>query len=282
MKKILSLLLILAISISSYAQCVIQPNCTNTVNMCNTITNEAYNGNVCFVGYGVISNSVNWNNWSVLQFLSSPTPIYVEQAVNFQNGPKKVFTSGTVYFQNNFSMDGSDTLVVGTGSVARLNSIISNNSNIGQKNVIVLNTGAQVFVNNLEYYPGDTIKTVIGNNSNNVYIVACGTVALSTNIIQFELKDSNIHWKVDSKDEVQIQYSDDGKNYRTKFYSNLTEGIYRVYEAGYYRLVTNNKYSDIIKYNMSVLKTGNEIYYYMGRFYKDKPVGVPYGVKKLN
>lgn len=282
MKKLL-ILIFATSTINVSAQCIQFPTCTNTVELCQALTNQSYNGNTCFVGYTDITNSVNWNNWQWLSFNSTSASLNIGQAINMQNGPKKIFCQGyAVNFWNNVSFDGGDTMVVGSGCTAQVTYPISNNSNPSQKNVIVLGSGATLYVGSgmTIYQPGDTIKTVPGNNSNNIYIVACNSVPLPVTIERFNITNEKLAWKVNGDYLVKIQYSSDGQYWQPFHTTYQTEGTKEIKESGFYRLEVNGKYSPTLPFKTKELNPGHQIYYYMGNYYNNTKNLPYYGTSK--
>lgn len=280
------LILLSILSIKLQAQCVQTPSCINEVVMtCNDLSNQYSNGNTCFSGYGSIPTSYNWNGqWNWFQFNSTIASIGVEQSLNLGNGAKKVFTSGAggVNFFGNFSMDGGDTLVVGTGCTTQVTYPISNNSNPGQKNVIILNPGAILYVglNMAIYEPGDTIKTVPGNNSNNIYVIACYSVPLQVKIEDFSLNGNALNWTVNNADQIKIEYSVDQKSWNPVYSTSINKGSFGIVASGYYRLNADGEYSKTIVYTHDNVSSPKRVYYYMGNYYTDTKYLPYYGVPK--
>ena len=280
MKKLTFILSLFSLNLQ--AQCIQVPNCTNSVSMCNTITNMSLQGNWCFEGHGSISNSVNWNNWDWIRFNSISASININQNVNFGGGAKKVYNTGyAVNYWGNTSFNGSDTIFVGDGCTVQVTNPISNNSNSGNYNTIVLGVGSRLFIgpSMVEYHVGDTIRTNPSNNSNNIYVVGCSSTPLSIDEVKFYLNGNLLYWQTESTD-IQIQYSETGNSFRTIHYSSYPIGNLSIKEAGFYRLFHDGKYSKILQYNMSKLSE-KRIYYYMGNFYHQQPQTEYYGTKKI-
>lgn len=277
MKKLTFILSLFSLNLQ--AQCIQVPNCTNSVSMCNTLTNMNLQGNWCFEGHGSISNSVNWNNWDWIRFESINASINVDQNINFGGGTKRVYNTGyAVNYWGNTSFNGSDTMFVGDGCTVQITHPISNNSNSGNHNVVILGMGARLFIgiSMVEYHIGDTIHTNPSNNSNNIYVLGCSGLPLSIDETKFYLNGNLLYWQTDATD-IQIQYSEDAKFFRTIHYGNSI-GNLAIKEAGFYRLSYDDKFSKVIPYNMSKLSE-KRIYYYMGNFYHQQPKTEYYGTK---
>lgn len=281
MKPILTILAVMSLNFVS-AQCPIVPECLSQNQISGqTLTNLNLQGNQCFYGFGSIAQSVNWNNWNWLQFHSTTASINLQQNVNFGGGTKKTYNTGyVVNYWGNTSFNGGDTLIIGTNCTVQITNPISNNSTSGNYNTIVMMPGSTLFVglSMVQYYPGQVIQTNSSNNSNNIYIISCSDVPLGNKIMEFGLKGDILNWFVEDSDDIQLQYSEDGINFRTIYYTSQNQGYYKAREAGFYRLKADEVYSKIERYQIRVLEEP-KVYYYMGKFYKEKPKTNYYGTK---
>lgn len=276
MKKLTFLFCLFTVNLQ--AQCLVMPQCTNIIPISSNVSNINLQGNWCFEGYGSIAQSVNWNNWDWIQFKSTTASLNIDQNVNFGGGAKKIYCQGyAVNFWGNTSFNGNDTLFVSDGCTVQITNPISNNSNSGNYNTIVLGIGSHLFINNTEYYIGDTIHTNSSNNSNNIYIIGCNGTPLAITNPKFYLHGTLLYWETESN-KNEIQYSEDGKSFRTIYYSSLSYGNLAIKEAGFYRLKSDEYYSKILQFNLSKLSE-KRIYYYMGNFYHEQPKTEYYGIK---
>lgn len=265
MKQFKLLLILVLITNIVKAQCIIAPVCTNSITINgNNLQNQSVNSDVCITGSGIIPNSFNWNNWNNLTFNGS---IISNQDINFQNEAKRTFNYGNINYLTNTSMDGQDTISVETNSALFINNLIANNF----PNIIILKSNASLIVKyqgvNTNFFPGDTIKTVLGNNSNNVLVLACNNIPLKTTILEFVLYHNFLRWTVESNSTIEVQYSEDGIHFASNYLTSSQTDYTEIKESGFYRLKVGEIYSRIISYNMITLKKSKDsLYYYNSKF----------------
>ncbi|ANI88968.1 hypothetical protein A9P82_06465 [Arachidicoccus ginsenosidimutans] len=170
MKKIFTLIIgSTLLSANIYAQCWVQPDCTNEVTVSGTLTNKNYNGSTCFEGSGTISNSVNINNWDYLSFTGTITVAQVQNVTS-----KEIYASGNIKF-GNISLGGTSTIFV-FGNLS-----LSGYNNNGQTTVILGDESSSITISGKEYHAGDTIK----QNSNYIAITSCKATSLPITLKSF-------------------------------------------------------------------------------------------------
>lgn len=282
--------------ITSSAQCLPEPVCTQLVTFPGTnVSNISLNGDVCFEGYGDINNNNNFNNWNFQKYNSTDGPIQQNQNINFPNGAGKVYAQGlNVTFTGNFHMNGSDTFVIRQNSFAYIHNLISNNGTPSHRNVIIIEQGGILYYgsNAVEYNPvglPDTIQTTLGNPSNDVIVITCnvpGAPLSLNNIVEFKIQGDMLYWFVEDPEDIQIQYSEEStKGFRTIHYGTDNGGSIIIKESGFYRIKSGNSYSIILPYNMKRLTPESREYLYYdvrsGKFSNVKPDYYIHGVKKI-
>jgi len=190
------------------AQCWVQPDCKQEVQVIGNLQNSNYNGSVCFEGAGTIKNSVNVNNWDYLSYSGS---LIVDGPLNMNN-KHNVYANGSVLFdQVHFS--GGDTLFI-SGAVI-INKVVSNNSNPDGRNLIYLSEGSTVIINGHPYIGGQTVITP-GNDKNEIDVKVCSSSTLPVKLESFTVQNQVASWKVGESSDVEsytIQGSNDSKNW---------------------------------------------------------------------
>lgn len=208
MKKIFLVLLGL-ISVSLlHSQCWTQPDCTNEVSVTGILSNQNYNGSTCFDGSGIINNSVNVNNWDFLSYSGS---LDVKGPVNMNNRTN-VYVNGAIIFDQ-VHFTGGDTLFI-NGSVV-ISKVVSNNSNNGSRNVIMLSETSSLVIKGTTYAAGDIIVTP-GNSSNEIDVQVCSSKTLPVHISNLTVKQHSLSWDAGVIDGVQnftVQGSQDAQNW---------------------------------------------------------------------
>ena len=166
MKKISLILVLLLAAVTTFAQCWNLPD-ANTVNVSGSVKNQNYNGNTHFIGSATIENGTNINNWNAIIYDGS----FVVNPPQNMNNRSNIYVNGSaVIDQVHFT--GGDTLFI-NGSVV-INKIVSNNSNQGSRNVIMLSQGSSLSYSDQVYSSETTIKTQ-GNTSNEVDVLICSS-----------------------------------------------------------------------------------------------------------
>ena len=294
MKKLIYTLTNLFFGFLTYAQCPIEPSCSNSFLSTNGISNQNFTQSVCIYGQGSIHTSNNFNVWSntgsYLKFEASTGNMQVLAPINMTLDRKMWLMSELPHKVklHYLSMSGSDTVVVADGSKVEIDDLISNNS-LNQPwlspplnyNVIILGINSTLKVDGQWYEIGDTICTG-GNESNNVYIIGCNSVPLPITIIEFRIQDKTLLWKVETKELIKIQYSDDSKNWKNIYFTYENQGKLPLLEAGFYRLEVEGEYSEIERYNMRSLIPEKTIYYipFKCQFSTEQPKDSIYGIKR--
>lgn len=267
MKKVVIILSLLGGT--TYAQCPQLPVCTNTVQM-SSLGNQSTNQSTCFVGNGVIPHNYNWNNWGYLSFSGT---IGVDQNVNFPSGANKVYNHGNITYSGHVNWNGNDTMVLYQASV-NVGQVTANNSG---GNVIAMDASSQLFVGGVQYFPEDTIHTTPGNGSNDVYVIGCSGTPLG--IISISLQSNNILWEAPG--DVEVQYSENSKDFRTIYFTSQKRGKIELKEAGFYRIMSEGSYSTIVRLNLTELLLNNNIIYYnQGQFQLNRPSAPVVGEKQ--
>lgn len=279
MKQILLLSATLLIGTSINAQCVLQPNCTNIVNLtCTDISNQNINGSPCFTGSGIVPNSYNINNAAYYSFDggSLDSTIYMYQNINLGYNQKVFNKSGKLLVYGNLSMSGSDTFSCSNNTETIIAHLIPNNGN----NTFVLEGNATLKVgpdaNSLvQYYVGDTIHHPSGNPSNNVRVVGCtNNIPLGITIVEFKLYHNTLFWKVIGDDQVIVEYESVSKPWTAYRKMDKMVNYLEIKESGNYRLKAGNTYSEIIPYELHDLSNSNPtkiIYFYNNKWYSTRP-----------
>lgn len=208
MKKIFLVLLGL-ISVSLlHSQCWVQPDCTNEVSVTGILSNQNYNGSTCFDGSGIIKNSVNVNNWDFISYSGS---LDVKGPINMNN-KTNVYVNGAIIFDQ-VHFTGGDTLFI-NGSVV-ISKVVSNNSNNGSRNVIMLSETSSLVIKGTTYAAGDIIVTP-GNSSNEIDVQVCSSKTLPVHISNLIVKQHSLSWDAGVIDGVQnftVQGSQDAQNW---------------------------------------------------------------------
>lgn len=240
MKKITLLLFAaLSISLQSFAQCGIQPPCTNSVDLTGLCsTNQNYNGDHCFSN-GYLNTSNNLNNWFNLTF--SNVDVYLPLNMN---GVCNIFSFEDNYYEY-ISMDGSDNIYVHGNTT--IHHLLSNNSIGNQVNYITLINDATLYYNFQFWNVGDTIY-LSGNNSNKVVILGCLNTSLPLTIEYFEKRGDYAVWKVNGEESIEVQYASHGdtSDFRIDKITYSKNDKIKM-NIGFYRLKVGFKYSKILE-----------------------------------
>lgn len=238
----------IALSLSATAQCS-SIDCTaadNVVDIGDGLS-SSYEGSTCFSGNGEIPTWVNPNNWPFMSF-SSEEGMYMKQNINFGTLNDRVQTHGNVRLKY-ISMNGSDTIFVTSGTL-QIDAWVANGYTSTTQNTIVLQNGAELFVNGIQTYDGailngggdgQKIKVIAGCvdeplpiNKNTIFdIVSCINV--------------RIRWDVADTDEDHAFVESRGVNetaWKSHKVPNTGHWQAESPEPKYYRLKLNGKYSE--------------------------------------
>lgn len=258
MKSTLTFLTVMSLNLVN-AQCPPEPSCSYAWNSSNGV-NQNFNQSVCIYGKGVVSGI--FSNWNYLKFEASTGNMNVTQTLNVINNvwiysdiPHKVILQDVVL---------NDTIILSDASELHIN-------NISGSSVIIKGLASVLKVNGQYFNEGDTIN-------NNIYVIGCNNVPLENKVIDFKINQNILSWFVEDSNDIQIQYSEDSKNFRTIHFTSQNQGFFPLREAGFYRIKADSTYSIIKRYNINELRE-NKIYYYMGNFYKQQPKTPYYGTK---
>lgn len=296
MKKLLTILVLMLVAFNTHSQCPVEPSCSTSWLVTSGLNNQNFTQNICIYGQGIIHQSVNFNVPDYAKFEASTGNMHVLTPINMNiiNFTNMWLRSEYCYDLklNYVSMGGGDTIITAEYSNIIINNIVSNNSihdptlspPLGY-NVIIKGIASTLKVEGQYYDVGDTIVTVPGNPSNNVYVLDCYGTPLPINIIEFKITGNVLSWIVEGVDNIEIQYSEDGKsqNFKSIHYTSVKRGELILERSGFYRIKSEDVYSKVLQYNMSSLKVfdNNYIYYHMGVWYKTPPNVEVYGRKKL-
>lgn len=229
MKTLKLTILSLLVSVMMSAQCT--PTCNLMTPINGVLQNTAFNGNHCFYSGGaIITNSVNFNNWTDLSFYGD---FAINQTINVNNN-QTLYLIGDIQI-NNVTLAGNSKLVV-DGDIS-VNNIISNN---GWSNKLYVN-GSFTYKNQT-YYSGDTIFTANGTG-NYLPIFSCNT-PLPVYIEFFRINRNGLEWSVPEHVAI-LQYSVDGSNWKDV----STKSPYTDVKQGFYRLKVDSYYSEVIKFH---------------------------------
>lgn len=236
MKKSLLLASMILAFASAFSQCWVLPRIEKQIEVSGDLKNSNYEGDCQFNGSATFENSVNFNKWNTLVFNGS---FNVNQTLNMK-GNNKIYINGSSVF-NNVNFSGGDTLFV-KGSIV-INKAISNNSNKGKENVIMISEESSLIVDGKQYNNGDVIKGN-GNESKNIYVYSCQQITLPVKISMFYKVDNLIIWQAESDDQVDF-YTLQGSNDHGKTWKDIEN--FHVNDDGYYA------------YNLSTGKTGKSL-----------------------
>ena len=196
--------------------------------------------------------------------------------INMINSGQTAWLKGDITQVAGISMSGNNTVGIANHGIW-IHNIVANNGN----NVVLVPVNDSVLVNQTYYKGGDVL--VGPNPSNNINFISCTSVALATIIEKFELRNDYVEWKVNSTDQIEIQYTEESKNpkWRSIYWTVIKEGRFPLPNSGFYRLKVGEEYSTMITYGMNILKpvpNGEDKLYYNGKGYSEEAVVLPNGL----
>lgn len=263
MKKtitILSIMVIMLLSISSFAQCF-TIKCENQFSL-PVSANGLNNSNVknkCLVNstnnvQNIYSN-INFNGWDYLTFKAVGNDLNVFQSINFSLTSNKVYVYSEndhkVYFQY-MNWVQNDTLFV-DGKAEIVLPIVNNSSNIRNTNVIMLkNATDSIQVFGTYYHPGDTLITNYFNRANDLIFLSCSAAPLPLVDAGFKgyIRDNKVRlsW---NKYDFTLMYSYDAKEWKSVDNSLINNNTYEevIYKRTFYKLVRGKDYSKVLYFN---------------------------------
>ena len=147
---------------------------------------------------------------------------------------------------NCLSLSGNNKIYI--DGATEFSTVVTNNSifNISEN---IIYTNNPVKIGNSMYNVGDTFFTQ-GNITNNVLIKSCTNIALSLDVVIFEIRQDKLYYDISKANynRVELQASKDAKTwYSIDLITNTTGYIKpdKVFE--FFRLKLDHEYSNLIK-----------------------------------
>lgn len=269
MKKLTLSILACTIGFSAISQC--QAPVINQMYHNNPGGNALLYGDLLVYGSGAINSSNNFLGWTNLKIDGNEGHLNCFLPINMVQPNMHLWLAGDIRMISAISMTGNNTVTVEPGSSVEIENIVSNNGG----NTIAIGLNDSVKIYNAYYHVGDVFPGP--NPSNNIPIVSCGGVPLG--LTDIALWGNSLRWTVPEGD-VQIQYSQDGRDFNSVFFNLPAEGSKVLIESGFYRIKYSSSYTEMVRYQMNELKSDPVIYYVPGKYFQTtKPTGGLFGIK---
>lgn len=281
MKRILILFAILFLAIyMAQGHCYKHP-CVSYTSVSGSVS-TSYIGSKCFQTSGsgttVFTTACNFNGWKYLYFTSK---VDIKCPINMNSISSNLYFYGSSKIDY-VSMDGGDT-IKNDGSL-EITELISNNSYIGQENVIY--TDNRVKIRGIYYYPGDTFFTYSKSMlTNKVLITDCKGVSLPINIIKYSGRiipeGVEVMWEVNNIEPVTLHYSIDGRSWINLYNVKSPFLIKEKASELFVKISVENDYSETLIFKRDYEEESYEVYDLVGNRLTIEPIETIYFKKYI-